>query len=73
MQKTSRRFNEDEVYRRLTDAISHAGSQAKFSATHGISRQYLNDIIQKKRAITKKILDALGLERIIEYCTKRER
>jgi hypothetical protein len=42
-------------------------SQAAVAKELGISPQYLNDVLQKRRLIGKKILEALGLERSIVY------
>lgn len=42
-------------------------SQADVAKQLGVSPQYLNDVLRSRRAIGKKILSAMGLERVVAY------
>jgi hypothetical protein len=46
-------------------------SQAYVANELGISPQYLNDVLRRRREVGKKILDALGLERVVGYVKSR--
>lgn len=48
-------------------AIQAAGSQRAFAQQHGISTQYVNDVLRGRREMGQKILDALGIDRIVSY------
>jgi hypothetical protein len=65
--KRTRRYTEAEAYKLLNNEIRKAGSQAAFADSHGISRQYLTDVLKGRRDISGKILDALGLAKIVEF------
>lgn len=61
-----------DVITRLRDAIAREGSQKAFAQAHHISEQYLSDVLRGRREPGQKILDALGVERIIRYREKGE-
>lgn len=63
-------MNEQDVLDRLRAAIELAGSQKRFAEQHGISLQYVNDVLRKRREPGQKILDALGIERFVNYREK---
>jgi len=46
------------------------GSQAEYAKKLGVSAQYLGDVLSKKRDPGKKILDAVGFEKTIDYHKK---
>jgi DNA-binding transcriptional regulator YdaS (Cro superfamily) len=46
--------------------------QKVVAAQLGVSRTYLNDVLQGRRKPGKKILDALGLERVTAYQSRRK-
>jgi DNA-binding transcriptional regulator YdaS (Cro superfamily) len=56
-----------DVIKRLQSAVQAAGSQRAFAAAHGVSEQYLSDVLRGRREIGQKILDTLGLERVVSY------
>lgn len=60
-------LTEQDIRARLRDAIQAAGSQAAFARQHNISLQYVNDVVNGRREIGQKILDALGIEKIVTY------
>ena len=66
-------MNEQDVLDRLRAAIEQAGSQRAFADQHGISLQYVNDVLHKRREPGQKILDALGIERVVIYREKEQK
>lgn len=63
-------LTQEDVITRLRAAIDDAGSQASFAEKHGISLQYVNDVVRGRREPGQKILDALGIERVVVYREK---
>ena len=47
------------------------GGKAALAKELGISRQYLNDVLSGYREPGKKVLDALGLERVVTYARRK--
>lgn len=60
-------LTEQDVMDLLRVAIDVAGSQAAFARQHGISLQYINDVMRGRREIGQKILAVLGIERVVSY------
>ena len=65
-------LTEQDVIARLQAAIAAAGSQTAFAQQHGMSDQYVSDAVRGRREIGRKILDALGLERVVSYREKQQ-
>jgi hypothetical protein len=63
-------FTEDEIMEQLRGAIAAAGSQRAFADQHQIALQYINDVLRGRRKPGQKILDALGIERVVSYREK---
>jgi DNA-binding transcriptional regulator YdaS (Cro superfamily) len=63
-------LNEQEMMERLRAAIQVAGSQKAFAKAHGVSQQYISDVLMGRRGAGEKLLDALGLERVVSYREK---
>lgn len=58
----------DDVRRQIrADMESLGWTQAECAAHFGISAAYLNDVLCCRREPGKKLLDALGLERVTYY------
>ena len=57
----------------LNRMVGEAGSQNRLAEELGISSQYLNDVLWKRRQPGKKLLDALGLQRVIYFMRKKKR
>lgn len=64
-------LTEQEVVARLRAAIDTAGSQAAFARRHGISNQYVSDALRGRRELGQKILEAIGVERVVSYREKQ--
>lgn len=60
-------MSESDVLQMLLKAIKKAGSQKEFADQHDISPQYVNDIVLGRRRPGNKVLQALGLERVVLY------
>ena len=57
-----------EVLELLRKQIEKDGSQVNFARKHKMSNSYVHDVlIQRNRVLGKKILKALGLERVDGY------
>lgn len=59
----------DAVVLRLRRYVNSAGGQKNFAAKHGMSPQYVNDVLQGHRLPGKKITAALGLEKALLWRT----
>jgi len=68
--KKLKRYTQTQAKQLLEEAIRKAGSQAAFADLHGISRQYITDVLKNRRDLSGKILEAIGLEKVIEYQCK---
>lgn len=64
-------LNEQDMMERLRAAIQAAGSQKAFADAHKVSQQYVSDVLNGRRGVGKKILDALALEQVVSYREKR--
>ncbi|WP_298961465.1 transcriptional regulator [uncultured Methylobacterium sp.] len=56
-----------EVYGILRKAITDAGSQKAFAQQAGVSAAYVNDIIRGRRGYSDRILEELGVQRIVRF------
>lgn len=52
---------------RLLRETLDGGNQAEMARKMGISPQYLNDVLNEKRGVGDKILEYLGLEKVVTY------
>lgn len=59
--------SEQAVLDRLRSAIQTAGSQHAWARQHGISAAYVSDVLNGRRELGKKILEALRIERVVIY------
>lgn len=56
-----------EVRDLLREACIDAGSQRAWATEHGVSPVYVSDVLSGRREPGEKILDALGLRKIVSY------
>lgn len=61
------RMTIDQVKEFLRKECAKAGGQAAWAKAHGISPSYVSDAMQSRREPGDKILDALGLVRVVTY------
>jgi hypothetical protein len=57
-------FGEDEIVDLLRAAVEREGSQSAFANRHGINRTIINSILNGKRPITGRLVEALGLRKV---------
>lgn len=62
---------EREVLAILEARIFQYGSANKLAQLLGISPQYLHDIRRGTRGLSERVLDQLGLERVVTYRLKK--
>lgn len=60
-------MTKEAVMRKIRRQIEFWGSQTKAAASLGITAQYLNDVLSGKREPAGKLLNAMGLERVVTY------
>lgn len=60
----------EQVREHLKTACDEAGSQAAWARRHGMSTAYLHDVINGRRGVGHTILEALGLERVVQFRPK---
>lgn len=55
----------------LRRAVTSAGSQRKWALAHGVSVQYVCDVLAGRREPGGKVLAALGVRRVVSYSRDR--
>ena len=60
-------MTETEVIAILRRKVHIAGTYKAYATANGLSIAYVWDVLQGRRAPGGKILDALGLERVVTY------
>ena len=64
-------LTEEQARERLQERLDLAGgTQTALARELGVSLPYLNDVLHGRRELAGKVLDALGLERVISYREK---
>ena len=65
-------MTEEQVYQYLLEAIERAGGQRPFARQLKVTPSYINDVVNKRRLMSDRILAAIGIERVvtIEYREK---
>ena len=57
----------DDVRELLRQECERAGSQVAWAKAHGMAAAYVSDVIHGRRDPGGKLLDALGLDRVVTY------
>lgn len=55
------------IVRLIIDEVNKLGGQKAFADTHGMSPQYVNDVVNWRRDPSEKILTAIGYKKLILY------
>jgi transcriptional regulator with XRE-family HTH domain len=63
-------FDNEELIDYVEQSISIYGTKKEFARVHGISAQYLGDFLQGRRSPGQKLLNAIGMEKVVLYRTK---
>lgn len=66
----ARSLSEAHVLARLKTAVYDAGSVSEFARRAGVSQPYVYQAMTGKTTIGPRILDALGIERVVVYRRK---
>lgn len=72
MARTSTRLRRDQVVDRLRAACAGAGGQAAWGRQHGVSQQYVHDVLRGRRDPGDTVLRPLGLQRAEPVYVQRE-
>ena len=62
-----------KVVRLLREACTKAGSQNAWAKQHGITQQYVNQVLTGRSLPGPRILSALGVKRVIRIAREEER
>jgi hypothetical protein len=65
--RISERMTKEQVVALLESECVKAGSQAAWARKYQVSPAYLSDVLAGRREPGGKLLDALGLERLVSY------
>lgn len=60
----SRRLTDSDVRRCLASAVELAGGQAAWGQRHGIQQSHVAKLVNGRRALTPRVLSALGLRQV---------
>jgi molybdenum-dependent DNA-binding transcriptional regulator ModE len=61
-------LSREDVLKMLNKEIEKEGSQVNFARKYKMSNSYVHDVlVQRNRVLGKKVLKALGLERVDSY------
>jgi hypothetical protein len=60
-------YDLDAFLERLAENCRIAGSQTAYAAAVGVSKQYINDVLNRRRDPGEKLLDGMKMERIVRY------
>jgi len=62
--RDARIFDDSEVIQLLTEAVEREGNQVAFAKRHGVERTRLNQILNRKKGVSRSVLKALGLRKV---------
>lgn len=57
----------DDVLVALRNAISVAGTTKAWALQHGFAPSYIGDVLGRHRPPSDRVLEALGLEKVVTY------
>lgn len=60
-------MDEQEVFDRFVQAIENAGGQRAWALSHGVAPAYVNDIMNKRRGLSPRVLAMIGVEAVVTY------
>jgi len=70
MSRTTVRLRREQVVDRLRAACAGAGGQAAWGRQHGVSQQYVHDVLRGRRDPGDTVLRPLGLRRATVYVAR---
>lgn len=66
-------MTEEQVYQLLLEEIGQAGGQRAFAQRVGVTPSYINDVVNKRRLMSDRILSAIGIERVVTHTYREKR
>lgn len=66
-------MNEDDFIALLRRAVKDAGNQKAWATRHGVSPQYVNDVLKRRRSPGETICRPLRIERVVSYRRTKEK
>ena len=63
-------MTEEEVYQRLAQAGKRAGGVRGFARQIKVSPAYISDLTHKRRSLSDRILEEIGIERTVTVITE---
>jgi DNA-binding phage protein len=57
-------FNDEDVVLLLRAAVEREGNQVAFARHHGLERTTLNQILNRRKRVTRAVLKAIGLRKV---------
>jgi hypothetical protein len=55
-------LTEQEVYKRFIQSVNAAGGQRPWASAHGFTPAYVNDMVNKRRGLSARVLAMIGIE-----------
>jgi hypothetical protein len=55
-------LTEQEVYKRFIQSVNDAGGQRRWATAHGFTPAYVNDMVNKRRGLSARVLAMIGIE-----------
>jgi DNA-binding transcriptional regulator YdaS (Cro superfamily) len=55
-------LTEEEVYKRFLKSVQDAGGQRRWAAAHSVTPAYVNDMVNKRRKLSERVLAMIGIE-----------
>lgn len=66
-------MTEEQVYQLLLGEIKRAGGQRAFAQQIGVTPSYINDVVNRRRLMSDRILAEIGIERVVTYTYRENR
>lgn len=55
-------LTEQEVFKRFIRSVNEAGGQRRWAEAHGVTPAYVNDMVNKRRKLSERVLAMIGVE-----------
>lgn len=55
-------LTEQEVFERFIKSVGDAGGQRQWALAHGVTPSYVNDMVNKRRALSERVLAMIGID-----------
>lgn len=65
-------YTQEDVNEMVAMAVAEEGNANRFAKRLGVSRQFIRHIKMEGRSPGQKVLDYLGLERVVRYIPKEK-